>query len=102
MSKAKIYVLFDPSTMERKYVGQTRCNPKTRLRFHYRNLNKKIKLNQNLSPVQRWLRNMRNEGRKAIIQIIDANAKWDISEAVWIERLNKDGARLLNVSSIVK
>jgi hypothetical protein len=61
-----------------------------------------VKLKLGLSPVQWRLQFLREQGIKAQIDIIDNHAKWDISEAVWIDRLRAQGMKLLNVASVVK
>ena len=54
-----------------------------------------------LSPVAQWLSELNLRSLAPVIRIIDKNAKWDISEAVWIDRLTREGAQLLNVASRV-
>ncbi len=101
MGRARVYVLVCPESGERRYVGQTRCSPKTRLRWHFRNLNNRVNRGMRLSPVMEWLKELKSKGLKPYIVILDNEAKWDISEAVWIDRLTRDGQKLLNVASRV-
>jgi hypothetical protein len=54
-----------------------------------------------LSPVGAWLLALHAKDLQPKIVVIDNDAKWDISEAVWIDRLRREGAKLLNVASLV-
>ena len=101
MGRARIYVLICPETGEKKYVGQTRCSPKLRLRWHFKNMANRRNRGLTLSPVARWLMTLHAKGLKPKIVVVDNEAKWDISEAVWIDRPTRDGAKLLNVASRV-
>lgn len=101
LSKAKVYVLIDPITKLQRYVGQTRCRPQKRLKFHYKELNKHLNQGKRLSPVKLWLKNLRDKNLRPEIEILDSKAIWDISEAVWIDRLTNQGVILLNVASRV-
>ena len=102
MAKCKVYTLIDPRLGQVFYVGQTRCNPNKRLRFHYKALNQKLVRRESLSPVLGRIKLLRDMGLKPEIAVIDHEGIWDISEAVWIDRLRSQGARLLNVMSIVR
>jgi hypothetical protein len=87
----QVYVLREKDGETPFYVGQTRSLAEERLRWHV----------IELSPVQRHIQAMRHAGNTPIIQIIDHEGQWDISEAVWIDRLIRDGAKLLNILSRV-
>jgi hypothetical protein len=56
---------------------------------------------ERLSPVETWVANIIGNGGMPIIEVIDKQGMWDISEAVWIDRLRMQGCKLLNVSSLV-
>ena len=73
------------------YVGQTRLAPSERLRWH-------IKTADGSTPAKRWIASL---GHAPILEVIDANATWDVTEAVWINRLRERGHPILNVLAIV-
>lgn len=99
--KCRVYKLVDPFTMKPRYVGQTKCNGKARLRWHIKPLNNLINRGVRLSPVQQWLLDLKKVGKRPILIIIDHNAIWDITEAVHIDRLRREGYELLNRCSVV-
>lgn len=69
------------------YVGQTRHDLKTRLKWHF----KAAKKNQ--TPCHKWI----NSSAGVDIFMIDSNATWDVSEILWIERYRQKGHKLANV-----
>jgi hypothetical protein len=83
------------------YVGQTRLIIEDRLSFHYKDIKKASHQNKKLSPFHKWLNKAINENYKVSISCLDENGIWDISEAVWIDRLIASGHPLLNVASVV-
>jgi hypothetical protein len=93
-----VYGLRCPKTGDIVYVGQTRCVLFRRLGWHWKNLNACIGHGRGLSPVQRWLREQRAAGLNVEIVLVDDKGIWDASEAVWIDRLTRDGIKLLNVA----
>jgi hypothetical protein len=94
----QVYVLKETRNGPPKYVGQTRQMPAERLRYHVREMQRAL-IDCNLTPVQAWL--ARLLPALPIIEVIDANGIWDISEAVWIDRLTTAGNQLYNVASRV-
>jgi hypothetical protein len=54
-----------------------------------------------MSPYQIWLADQLEKNRPPTIEMIDEKGIWDISEAVWIDRLRHQGHQLLNVASVV-
>lgn len=93
-----VYILRDPKNGSVRYVGQTRLCLTERLRWHYKAV---IKPKGRLSPVQVWIAALLVDSSGPLIELIDGNGQWDISEAVWIDRYRRDGAHLLNVLSVV-
>jgi hypothetical protein len=81
-----------------RYVGQTRNEPQERLRWHYKELARHKAAGRRLSPVKSWLDGLPS---RPLIEVIDEAGTWDISEAVWIDRLRHRGEPLLNVASVV-
>lgn len=82
-----VYALIDLEGRVR-YIGQTRQAMRSRFSYHRRSA--KI----DTAPVCVWIRN----GFCSGYEIIQQNAYWDISEALWIKAYRDAGARLLNVS----
>lgn len=87
-----VYILQEISSGKIRYVGQTQINPRRRLRFHFMSKNKSN------SPLSCWLRECTDI---ITIKVIDMNGKWDISEAIWIDRFLAEGHQLLNVNSVM-
>jgi hypothetical protein len=56
---------------------------------------------ERLSPVQRWLANLLGTGRRPVIEVLVQKGVRDVTEAVWIDRLRREGVNLLNVDSVV-
>lgn len=83
------------------YVGQTRLLLEQRLDWHFKAVRKKLRLGQTLSPAQKWIYMMMSIDAKITIDLIDGNGIWDISEAVWIDRLRAQGHPLRNVMSVI-
>lgn len=104
-SKAKswclVYALREAEGMPIKYVGQTRILPANRLRFHIKAATERVQKRERLSPVQGWVHSLLLAGKEPVIEVLDGNGVWDVSEAAWIERLIAGGERLLNVSSVL-
>ena len=96
-----VYGLKDPETGATCYIGQTRCLPKTRLKFHYKSLDTHLARGRKLYPVMVWLKALRDKGLKLQLDLIDDRAIWDVTEAVWIDRMTRGGIQLLNVGSRV-
>ena len=83
------------------YVGQTRCQLHIRLEFHIQKVFQNQHADRKDSPIQAWIRSMLKEGKPVLIQALDENGVWDVSEAVWIDRLLAKGEPLLNVNGVV-
>ena len=92
-----VYSLREECETLPRYIGQTRLPPSDRFKFHMKALWRQ----ERKSPCQKWLARLETEGRQPVIEIIDENGIWDISEAVWIDRYRTKGAQLLNVLSVV-
>ncbi len=82
-----VYALVDHEGRVR-YIGQTRTSVKTRFGFH------KQSVGTSPAPVHEWMRN----GYCAGFEIVQGDAIWNFSEALWIKAYREAGARLLNVS----
>ena len=98
----RVYVLKDPRSGKIRYVGQTRMLLDERLRYHLKAPRKRIaRGRQRLSPVELWIAELIGQDLSPQIAAIDHDGIWDISEAVWIDRISRDGGDLLNVMSRV-
>lgn len=75
--------------------------PVERLRWHFKAIHKRKIAGQRLSPAQQWLYEIEAIGIVPHIEVIDKRGIWDISEAVWIDRLRARGEPLLNVNSVI-
>jgi len=84
-----------------RYVGQTMLPIKERLSWHFKGLRQKIRRGLRLSPAERWLDAELEKNHPPTIHMLDERGQWDISEAVWIDRLRHQGHKLLNVQSVV-
>ena len=93
-----VYVLREAVGMPARYVGQTRQSPDMRLWWHLKDLKRCKEEGRTLSKAKQWLDSL---AKPPVIEVLDENGQWDISEAVWIDRLLRQGEPLLNVSSIV-
>jgi hypothetical protein len=97
-NRCKVYVLREAPGMPIRYVGQTRQTLAKRLNGHMKELRKRQECGLWLSKAQKWIATLPTP---PIIELIDAKGIWDISEAVWIDRLRTRGEPLLNVLSVV-
>lgn len=76
-----------------RYVGQTFRPPEQRLAQHVRLAAKGRK-----SPLSSWIRKAHRESADVACIILDANARWNLSERVWIAKLRGEGSDLLNLT----
>ena len=90
-SDCVVYVVTDDEGQIR-YCGQSRCLPEMKRMW----IEKGARKNPH-TPFHRWFLDYIKTGRKWKIKIVDANATWDVSEVIWIERLRQSGCPLLNV-----
>lgn len=97
----QIYILQEAPGMPAHYVGQTRQLPAERLRWHFKELERQKATGRRLTGRFKWLDDLQKRGISPTIDVIDDSGIWDISEAVWIDRLLRDGHPLLNVASVV-
>mgnify|MGYP006360221923 CR=1 FL=1 len=86
--RCTIYALTDKDGYIR-YVGQTRGRTDIRLAYHVKDA-----FMVGSSPVQKWI----GSGKCVGIVVLQENAMWNISEALWIRNFRSQGAKLLNVS----
>jgi hypothetical protein len=70
-----------------RYVGQTRLDLESRLRWHFR------AARTNKTPLHKWI----NGSFGIEIFMIDSNATWDVSEILWIAHYRSEGHDLVNV-----
>lgn len=96
-SFCQIYGLCDADGKVR-YIGQTRLLLPERLKWYYKQIDRKIGRHQRLSPVESWIDNLRLFEIQPTIVLIDNNATWDISEILYIERFRNSGHDLLNAT----
>lgn len=87
-----IYGLYD-ETGALRYIGQTQLLLEDRKKWFFRAIRRRITEGRSLSPLENWI----NGGGAFEIRSIDANATWDVSEIIYIDRARQGGANLLNV-----
>lgn len=89
-----IYALICPSSNEVKYIGKSN-NPERRLRDHQTDF-RGHEYNKAM-----WFRQMRNNGTKPILEIIEEVpiGIWREEEEWWISYFKYIGANLLNIQS---
>jgi hypothetical protein len=73
----KIYCLKDPNTLEIRYIGKTIQELKKRLSGHLMNSKHK----QNTSHTSCWIKNLLNDNKIPIIELIE-----NVDDSIWIER----------------
>jgi len=94
MKNGKIYCLIDPITNEIRYIGQTLQTLQKRLIKHHSDCER---LN---THVNYWLRSLKNNGQRAIIQLIEECSIETIDELEidYIKKYKENGHRLTNIS----
>lgn len=101
-NSCRVYTLRDPRDNSIHYVGQTRhFDVKSRLTTHLRKLETERRCKKKLNPCQVWISSLLEAGMAPEIHIIDNTGIWDVTEAVWIDRLLREGHPLKNVAGIV-
>ena len=94
----QVYALREIEGGDIYYIGQTRTALAERLRWHYKAV---ARAQDKPSPVQLWLSGILASGLGPTIDALDANGVWDVSEAVWIDRMRTAGHPLLNIAAVV-
>ena len=94
----RIYILREFAGGPIRYVGQTRQSAEMRLWWHLKDLRQCKERGARLTKTKAWLDSLTSP---PIIEVVDENGIWDISEAVWIDRLLRQDEPLLNVASVV-
>lgn len=90
----KIYGLIDPWSEQIRYVGQTTKKLKDRLKEHIRKHNNYKNLH-----FKYWISKIIKSGFMPKTIILQQNAIWNKDEVSWIEKLRKDGVKLLNATN---
>lgn len=90
-----IYTLSDPISLDIRYIGKTK-NLKDRLQRHMSPYN----LKQTWNPKNKWLKNLKNNNLKPIIELLDIGNENTIDnlEVYWISQFNTWGFNLKNVA----
>lgn len=93
----RIYGLFDPQSMECRYIGKTNGGLSTRLRAHISD----VKRGRTYIPRHRWIADLLLSGREPIIQQIDSVSpdRWEAAEQFWIAHYRNQGCKLLNATA---
>jgi len=88
-----IYTLSDPISNEIKYIGKTK-NPKDRLQRHMT----PYSLKQSWQSKNKWLRYLKNNGLKPIMEVLDEGDENNIDdlEIYWIAQFKTWGFKLKN------
>jgi hypothetical protein len=85
-----IYVLKDPDTGDVRYVGKTN-NPAKRMSGHMA-----AQSDRNL-PSVRWVRSLKTNNKKPVMEIIEETDDWEICERKWIKFYRSKYDNLLNL-----
>lgn len=101
-----VYVLKDPFSLEIRYVGQTKYEPKYRLNGHIA----EAKNENNNSEKCLWIRSLLAENKKPTIETIEIieafnyldSLEIDAKELFWIKHYSKNGCNLLNINGLLK
>lgn len=88
----KIYTLSHPDTLEIRYVDKTKFLLNDRLCKHM--------LTKEQNHRGKWIRKLKSEGKKPIIELIEEvdNNIWKETEIYWIAQFKNWGFRLLNAT----
>ena len=91
--KQFIYTLTDPISNDIKYIGKTK-NPKDRLQRHM----SPYSLKQSWQSKNKWLKNLKNNGLKPIMELLDEGDENNIDdlEIYWIAQFKTWGFNLKN------
>lgn len=96
-----IYALFDPDTLEDRYVGKTNYLNQRRLTYHVSAAHGSKSRSKDL-PSALWIRELADRGKKPSIRTLEIVAhgiRWKDREKFWIAELRRIGRNLLNVTS---
>lgn len=93
MEEYYIYTLSDPISNEIKYIGKTK-NLKDRLYRHLSNYS----LKESWTSKNKWLLNLKNNGLKPIMKVLDIGDENNIDELeiYWIEQFRQWGIKIKN------
>lgn len=94
----RVYVIREIEGGPVRYVGQTRQSAEMRLWWHFKDLRKCQARGLPLSKFKLWLESLPSP---PVIEVVDEKGVWDISEAVWVDRMRQRGEPLFNVASVV-
>lgn len=94
----RVYVLREVAGGPARYVGQTRQSAEMRLWWHLKDVRRCKERGWGLTAVKKWIDKLPSP---PVIEVIEENGIWDISEAVWIDRFRHQGEPLLNKASVV-
>lgn len=75
------------------YIGQTKTSLLLRFSYH------KKAAKTGLTDLYHWWRWNEAAGKNIEMIVLEANAIWDFTEVVWIERYRKEGRPLCNMTS---
>lgn len=91
-----IYTLTDPNTLIIRYVGKTKRKLIDRFYSHVSN----HRLNQETSHKNSWIKSLKNNGQRPIIEILDIvpDNEWEFWEQYWISQLLSWGYKLTNMT----
>lgn len=91
-----IYGLFDPRTLELRYIGRTK-NIALRLKGH---ISEAKHINKKDTHKNNWIKQLLNEGLEPAIEILEECTidTWEQAERGWITDCKKHGVRLVNIA----
>lgn len=94
----RVYVIRAHKDGPVRYVGQTRQSVEMRLWWHFKEIRRCHERGQKLNDFKLWLEGLTEP---PFIEAIDEDGVIDISEAVWIDRLRRQGESLFNKASVI-
>jgi hypothetical protein len=94
----RVYVIREAEGAPARYVGQTRQSAEMRLWWHFKDIKRREARGWPITRLQKWLLSLANP---PLIEVLDENGVWDITEAVWIDRLRRANHPLFNRASVV-
>lgn len=91
--KAFVYGLFEPDSLEVRYIGKTHMEPRQRLHLHIHG----ARMGDQTGKAE-WIRAILSSGRRPLLIVLDCVAykDWPSAEQRWVEAARDAGFAILN------